>query len=207
MNSSQINPQKKTKPRRSSATASVRRASCQILLSRSSVRNTAINMVAQNQVSSTVVAMSTRNSRPATPRPSVIQELQSVQDSTLESLYEDQMNRSIEGMVSSLKTTFKKNVNAFIGAVEAQITPNVYKNEVARMKANHANEIADLKKIYYRRLADIEAKYRAKLEKAERDKDLAVTEAKKKLCCPGCGKGTKQKMMMFCNIKCQKKAM
>ena len=164
-------------------------------------------MGAQSQVSSTIVATRTRNSCPGTRRPNVTQQLQSVQDSTLESLYEDQMNRSIEGLVSSLKTTFKQNVNAFIGAVETQIAPNVYQNEVAQLKASHANEIADLKKRYSQRLADIEAGYRAKLDEAERNKDLAVAEAKKKLWCPGCGRETKQKMMMFCNSKCQKKIM
>ncbi|XP_055306235.1 uncharacterized protein LOC129570590 [Sitodiplosis mosellana] len=204
-------PQKQKESKTSSKRASPRivqsrHKSCSVVLSRASVKTTKMAAAnPKNQTLSTVIDVRARKSFPNSLTHNATQQLQLVQKTPLELLYEHQMNKSIEGLVSSMKTTFQENVAALIDAIEAQVQPNVFQSEVARMKANHANEIADLKKRHSHAMADIEAGYRARLEQAQREKDLAVEDAKKKQWCPGCGKGTKHKMMMFCNSRCQKK--
>ena len=121
-------------------------------------------------------------------------------------MYKDQMNKSIEVLASSMKDSFKENLDTFFGTIEKQIRSNLtnlHEMEVAQLKASHAEEIDQLKK----NIAELEANSRARLAEAEREKVLAVAETKKKLWCPGCGEGIKCKMMMFCNSKCEMKHM
>lgn len=129
------------------------------------------------------------------------QKSQPVQDLPM---YEDQMNKSIEALASSMKVSFKENLATFFGTIDEQIKSNLsnlHEMEVAQLKANHAEEIDQLK----RNLAKLEAAYRARIYEAEREKVLAVEETKKKTWCSGCGDGIKCNMMMFCNSECKMK--
>lgn len=168
---------------------------CSVLLTRATVENFRMNTSCPNIRidTSSPQQKRARKTFQNSLTENVTQQVQSIQNVSLESMYENQMNKSIDGLVSSMKTTFKENLAAFIASNEVQIEPHVYRSEITRLKKEHAQELADLK-----------AGYMAMLEQVKRERDLAVEDAKKKQWCPGCGKGTKHQMMMYCNTKCQK---
>lgn len=169
--------------------------SCSITLNRATVENFRMNTSCPNiQIdTSSPQQKRARKSFQNSLSENVTQQVQSIQNVLLESMYENQMNKSIDGLVSSMKMTFKENLAAFIASNEVQIEPHVYRNELAKLKKEHSQELADMK-----------AGYMAMLEQVKRERDSAVEDAKKKQWCPGCGKGTKHQMMMYCNTKCQK---
>lgn len=184
--SSKITPAKKTPLKRNSQ---VTEKLCSVILTRATVENFRMNTSCPNIRIDTSSPPRAQNSL----SDNVGQQMQPIQNVSLESIYENQMNKSIDGLVSSMKTNFKDNLTAFIASNEAQIKPHVYRSGMAKLKKEHAQELADLR-----------AGYMALLDKANRERDAAVEDAKKKQWCPGCGKGTKHQMMMYCNTKCQK---
>lgn len=183
--------------------------SCRVVLSRSEAQSTSMVTTASKQVLAYQEAnhMRARKSFPNSLNQNVAQQLQAIENVSLELMYENQMNKSIDRLVSSIKATFKENLNKFIGANEANIMPHICQDEMNKLKRKYAHQLADMEAGFSARLRKMKTEYESKLEQEKRKYVLAIEDAKKKQWCQGCGKEINHQMMMFCNSKCQKKCM
>lgn len=170
--------------------------SSSVVLDNSIVNTSSIASIRENS-GTAIVSMTSkyraRKSFPSSLQQNLIQHIQAIDENLRESMYKAQIERAIEHLTANMQMNFTENLQQFIAATENQFRNELCKNELADMKKRHEKEVAGLK-----------AEYEEKLKQCKREHNEAVEDAKMKQWCRGCGKGTKHKMMIFCNSKCQK---
>lgn len=114
--------------------------------------------------------------------------------SSINLIYKNHMKKAIKSLTATMQTTFEERLTDFIAGNEENFNRQLNDDKITKLTKKHADELNQLR--YY---------YETKLANLQIERDRAVADAMKKQWCTGCGKGTENRMMMFCNNFCQNK--